>query len=69
MSTWSERAQQKYSEIDAKDKADPSYWGSNEWRNDYRDYGNTLKEKERAYGHNVDDNSSYNSNDSSCLLI
>lgn len=69
MSTWSQKAQDKYSEIDAKDKADPSYWGSSEWRSDYREYGETLKEKERAYGRNVDDKTSYQSNDDSCLLI
>lgn len=68
MSSWSEKAQAKYSEIDAKDKANPSYWGSQEWRKDYREYGDTLKEKERAYGHNVDNNS-YQSNDDGCLLI
>lgn len=67
MSTLSEKAQSQWADIDRKDKADPSYWGSNQWRNDYRQYGDTLKEKERKYGHNVDDNS-YESNDG-CLLI
>lgn len=63
MSTnWSERAPDKLREIDRKGKKDSSYKGSEEYRN-------MLKEKERAYGRNVDDNNSYQSDDDKCLLI
>ena len=36
MSTYSEQAQQQWAEIDRKDKEDLNYWGSREWRNEYR---------------------------------
>lgn len=35
MSTdWSQRASDKWAEIDRKDKENPNYWGSREWRSD-----------------------------------